>query len=605
MIKLYYIINYIMIVNNNPNKLSFDTSSISQNGFDNAGQLGSGIVDQARFVSNYSSYQPNNTFNNTNNSLRATNENFNNYAGNETNRVFQQNKVIEKMPDNKYLHNTLYDNLNENLNKEQIQEYRLNIDSMDRDVTLYPDPFKYTVTFGPVVNSGIDTTIQRIDNKNQLKNEIKKINKKINPNTPVKASQADFDDDMILLETNPNILVNYDNTLKRIFNPYITRSFVNVKFIRLDNVVLPRFNKIIINSNWNYCTSCYGIDCESCHLNSSNGMAISDDYQRVKTEMIKNDRYIPDDNHLGPLFTDRYVLVGIKEIANNQNLATNQINSSSFTIFPDKYMGLLYWRGSPYYAVKIYKDSLLGNINKLSFEFFDSWGFPITLNRTCVDYETNQIIQTKIMNPNNLNIKEIVADTKFTNFFLKKTSEIIKCFVIVNFNIKNKIPYYFDKETADLMCGVCENQSNQVNQPNQVNHNKQDCCVKKILVYPVFNKSTFDFTNIFTELNQFVTLNGFVSVYKLTTTGQKVYVDINQYIDNVIWFNYGEKYLNEIKFNMNAFYSNYKNFGFKILDKLKTEALSIPLNKYFQNHMMFVMGIYTNELNTKVDYYAR
>ena len=35
--------------------------------------------------------------------------------------------------------------------------------------------------------------------------------------------------------------------------------------------------------------------------------------------MIKNDRYIPDDNHLGPLFTDRFVLVNIKEIENNQN----------------------------------------------------------------------------------------------------------------------------------------------------------------------------------------------------------------------------------------------------------------------------------------------
>ena len=56
---------------------------------------------------------------------------------------------------------------------------------------------------------------------------------------------------------------------------------------------------------------------------------------------------------------------------------------------------------------------------------------------------------------------------------------------------------------------------------------------------------------------------------------------------------------------MNALYNNYKNFGFKILDKLKIEDLSIPLNKYFQCHLMFVMGVYTNELNTKVDYYAR
>jgi hypothetical protein len=592
-----------MIANNNPNKLSFDTSSISQNGYSNPNNLGRGIAQQQQFVQNYNSYQPSSTFSSMDNTSRSQGQNFRDFSQYNVETSFQQNKVIEKMPDNKYLQNTLYDNLNDNLNKEQIQEYRLNIDSMDRDTTLYEDPFKYTVVFGPVVNSGLDSTITRINNKQELKNEIKKINKQRTPNNPVKASQLDFDDDMELLKENPNILVNYDNTLKRIFNPYITRDFVNVKFIRLDNVVLPRFNKVIINSNWNYCTSCYGMNCDSCYSNSNSGTSITDDYQRVKAEMIKNDRYIPDDNHLGPLFTDRFVLVGIKEIANNSNLSTNQINESSFTIFPDKYMGLLYWRGSPYYAVKIYKDSLLGNITKLSFEFFDSFGAPIVLNRTCVNYETTQLINTKIMNPNNLNIKEITADTKLTDFFINKTTEIIKCFVVVNFNIKNKIPFYFDKETAKLMFVKEENKTNNENNAEHKPHH--ECCVLKSLAYLKFNKSTFDFKNIFTELNQFVTINGFVNVYKITTSGEKVYINIDQYINNVVWYELNKKFTAEINYNMNASYTNYKNFGFKVLDKLKTEALSIPLNKYFQNHMMFVMGVYTNELNTKIDYYAR
>lgn len=591
-----------MISNNNPNKLNFDTSSISQNGYSNPGALGRGVLEQQQFVSNYSGYQPSSTFSSMDNTSRTQGQNFRDFGQYNVQTSFQQNKVIEKMPDNKYQQNTLYDNLNDNLNKEQIQEYRLNIDSMDRDVTLYPDPFKYTVIFGPVVNSGLDSTIQRIETKNQLKNEVKKINNRRNANQPIKASQEDFDDDMLIIDTNPNIMINYDNKLKRIFNPYITRSFVNVKFLRLDNVVLPRFNKVIINSSWNYCTSCYGLDCESCYSSTNPGMSITDDYQRVKAEMIKNDRYIPDDNHLGPLFTDRFVLVGIKEIENNQNLATNQINESSFTIFPDKYMGLLYWRGSPYYAVKVYKDSLLGNINKLSFAFYDSFGFPITLNRSCIDYETNQIINTKIMNPINLNIKEITTDAKLTNFFINKTTEIIKCFVMVNFNIKNKIPFYFDKETTKLVFKPEKKEDNINNSKPVPQH---DCCVLKTLTYPKFNKTTFDFKNIFIELNQFVSLEGFISICKMTVTGEKVYINIEQYINNVIWYNLDKIMTSEINYNMNAFYNNYKNFGFKVLDKLKLEALSIPLNKYFQNHMMFVMGVYTNELNTKVDYYAR
>ena len=593
-----------MIVNNNPNKLKFDTSSISQNGYPNPSALGRGVVEQQQFASNYNSYQPNSTFSSMDNTSRSQGQNFRDFGQYNVQTAFQQNKVIEKMPDNKYQQNTLYDNLNDNLNKEQIQEYRLNIDSMDRDIELYPDPFKFIVYFGPVVNSGLDSTIQRIEAKNQLKNEVKKINKQRTPNNPVKASQEDFDDDMLIIDTNPNIMVEYDNKLKRIFNPYITRSFVNVKFLRLDNVVLPRFNKVIINYTWNYCTSCYGPDCDSCFVSQNSNISITDDYQRVKAEMLKNDRYIPDDNHLGPLFTDRFVQIGIKEIENNQNLSTNQINESSFTIFPDKYMGLLYWRGSPYYAVKIFKDSLLGNINKLSFEFYDSYGAPIVLNRSCINYETDQLLKTKIMNPNNLNIKEITADTKLTNFFINKTTEIIKCFVAVNFNIKNKIPFYFDKETTKIIFEKPKDKDEQVQAQAQAQDQAQ-CCVLKTLSFPKFNKSTFDFKNIYTELNQFVSLDGFISVNKMTVDGKKVYINIDQYINNVVWYNLDKKMTPEINHNMNAFYSNYKNFGFKVLDKLKLEAMSIPLNKYFQNHLMFVMGVYTNELNTKVDYYAR
>jgi hypothetical protein len=591
-----------MIANNNPNKIRFDTSSISQNGFQNPNALGRGVVEQQQFAQNYNSYQPNSTFSSIDNTSRTNNQNFRDFGQYNVETAFQQNKVIEKMPDNKYLNNTLYNNLNDNLNKEQIQEFRLNIDSMDRDINLYPDPFEFMVSFGPVVNSGLDMTIQRIEAKNQLKNEVRKINKKQNPTNQVKASEADFSDDMLIIDTNPNIIVSYENKLKRSFNPYITRSFVNVKFLRLDNVVLPRFNKVIINSSWNFCTSCYGVDCDSCYVNQKTNPTISDDYQRVKAEMIKNDRYIPDDNHLGPLFTDRFVLVGIKEIENNQNLATNQINESAFTIFPDKYMGLLYWRGSPYYAVKIYKDSLLGNINKLTFNFYDSFGFPIKLNRTCIDYETNQIVNTKIMNPDNLNISEITKDTKFTSFFINNTTEIIKCFIAVNFNIQNKIPFYFDKETTKIIFEKTKDKEK--NKEKDITP-QQQCCVLKILSFPKFNKTTFDFDNIYKELNQFVSLDGFISVYKMTTTGQKVYINIEQYINNVVWYNLEQKLIPEINYNMNAFYNNYKNFGFKILDKLKLEALSIPLNKYFQNHLMFVMGVYTNELNTKVDYYAR
>jgi hypothetical protein len=629
-------------MNNKNPKLKFDNSSIPQSGFSNGEQLARATQEQLNFTNNYSSFSPHNTFNNTisssqqfanssrphNSSNSSHMQNLNDYSQLNINQGFAVGTPIITPPSDKNPHSTLDDNLYENINKESIIEIRLNIDSMDRDTKIYPDPFKYTVTFGPVVNSGIDSTIQRSELKNELRNANKKKNlsnqtNPTNASNSVKVSNEDFQDDLLIFSTNPNIIVKYDDKLKRIYNPYITRSFENVKFIRLDNVVLPRFNKVIINSEWNFCNIC---DSDSgnisnsmyndniyCSCNTKN-VYVKDDYERTRIQIIKNDRYIPDDNHIGPLFTDRYVLVNIKEIANNNNLATNQINTQAFTIFPDKYMGILYWRGNPYYAVRIYKDSRLGNINRLSFEFFDSWGAPIVLDRICVNYETDQIINTDIINPSSININDVISDPKLNIFFINKMNEVIKCYIMVNYNINCKIPFYFDKETIDefnkqKICNeqnkkCAENNNNPctTNQVCDIQCNINKCKIFANVSYPKFNKTLFTFTNIFTELNEFVTLRGFINVQKKTTSGKIISVTINEYINNVFWYNYDKKFITEIVHNITALFNNYKNFGFKILDRLKLDALSIPLNKYFQNHLMFVMGQYQHELSTKINF---
>ena len=47
---------------------------------------------------------------------------------------------------------------------------------------------------------------------------------------------------------------------------------------------------------------------------------------------------------------------------------------------------------------------------------------------------------------------------------------------------------------------------------------------------------------------------------------------------------------------------NYNLFGFEIIEKLKNEIKEIPINKYFQNTLSFVIGVYQNELNTMINY---
>ena len=539
--------------------------------------------EQQKFINNYSSY---------NGASVGDITSMHNYDTCMTNAT-----PILKKPDYSYKNNTIVENLNDTLNRETIIEYRLNIDSGDRDVDIYPDPFQYVVTFGPVVNSNINSVIQRDELKTNLRNQ-----NTYNSRHPKKNQDGSFEENELLYNLENDLLVNYDNTLKKIFNPYITRDFINVKFIRLDNIVLPRFNALKINCDWKYTdkkNSCYNY--------------IKDDYERLIDCAIAYDRYIPDPNICSTLLTDRFIMVSIKEIRNNQNLATNIINTNSFTVFPDKPTGLMYWRGNPYYAVRIYDDSQLGNITKLSFEFYNSNGTQLKLDTSQVSYEISFINSVNIINPNNALM--ILNDhhnhdhdhnhnhdhrhdrhdhcyEQKIKFILDKMTQIIKCIIIINFDIKDKIKFYCDVPLNSSDC--CDNNSAEKNIVNDAELKYNDC--------------TFVLGNMFDEFNEFVTTNGFINVSKKTQDGKSVSVSVNQYIYNVLWYVQLNDYNCNFDINCNAYknleiiLARYKEYVFAILDKLKKEIANLPLNQYFQNHSLFTMGVYEQKLNTKINY---
>ena len=176
------------------------------------------------------------------------------------------------------------------------------------------------------------------------------------------------------------------------------------------------------------------------------------------------------------------------------------------------------------------KDSLLGNINRLSIQFFNSWGEPITLNTTKILYENNQILNTDIININLINLEDITNDIKIRNWIIQKMTEIIKCFVIINFNINKKIPFY--------------------NTDNCIN-NKPETVVHYPKYYNLkLNNSDFIIDNIYDELNDFVTLNGFISSLKKNKFNKKSYITIDDYIKNIIWYNLSNQETNNILFNL-------------------------------------------------------
>ena len=94
--------------------------------------------------------------------------------------------------------NLLHNNLKDNLLKEELVEYQINIDSDDRKFDAYPDPFNYVVTFKSLGRSIY------YKKHNGFKIECGEI-----PETP---------------------------------GPVIMRSFKNVKYAKLDHCIISRYN---------------------------------------------------------------------------------------------------------------------------------------------------------------------------------------------------------------------------------------------------------------------------------------------------------------------------------------------------------------------------
>jgi hypothetical protein len=616
---------------NGAQNLNFNSSGISRDGFATQGDLSKAVQDQQTYINNNNNFQPINTFLSAENNSGKL-ENLRDFSQFNVKDNFTDNKPLLYMLDTKNKHNTIYDNLNEELMKETIEEYRINIDSYNRDISIYPNPFDYKVILGPVVNSGINATVaQKTNLKQELKENLKNSKKKsiINSNKNLTnltnlSNLQDFSlDNSIEITSNafifdsPELIVDYTNNLKNSYNPYINRNFQNVKFIRLDTGILPRFNAVKINKNWDY------------YKKSCDRMYVKDDYERLKTSIITNYRYIPDDTAEYQLQTDRFVQIYIQEIRSNKNFGTNPITDKSFILIYDKSLGILYWKGIPFSAVKTYKDSLLGEINSLTIQFYDSWGNLLNINYNSIDYEKNQILNTDLIYPNLLVIEEYLNNPKAIRWIIEKFNSILECFIIVNYDIACLIPFYtqneadssdltsrnttnssFNSESTSksvLKCNIEKNSSD--NHPNPTNSSNNDqtyfnTSCKHISKF-IFNEEIFKIKDIYGDLNEFVSPSsptGFVPVRKMTKNGKIVNVSVEQFINNVFWYDSDPKQIEYSKYNLESFTNNYKNFGFNILDQLKTELVNLPANKLFQNYLTFVLGIYTNELNTKVDF---
>ncbi len=263
---------------------------------------------------NFNKYNPNPNCNVPYNGFQSmVSSGCNNFQGNNFNRNFQNNCTLIDKTNYKNQNNTIHNNLAENLLTEQIVEYYINIDSSDRKLEVFPSPFNFVVSFG-----GVGQTVER-DAKGR----------------------------QIIFEATPA--------------PIIDRSFRNVKYIKLDYVILPRTLTVKINN-------ISGSDESGKYDYSGTSDSSLPDNKNGCVCLLSND----EENALTKY---KFIMLRIKEIASDRILGTNNnISSDTFILYPDKIMGRDHIMWLSTWSNRIYKTSLLANIDRLTIELLDPEG---------------------------------------------------------------------------------------------------------------------------------------------------------------------------------------------------------------------------------------
>lgn len=260
-------------------------------------------------VKNNNPYQSNNPFGNFN---PITSTSMNNQSQNNFNKAYQTNQPMIEKGDFRNKNDIIHNNINDNLLTEFITDYQLYIESGDRSIMTYPSPYKFTVSLGGSSGS-------------------MKINKK------------NSNDDYV------------DGTP----TPIIERRFKNVKFVRLDYVILPKWFGITYNEE----TDKYEF-------------SSSDDYLMTKY---------------------RYLLLKIKELGSRKILSTNnKMTDDCFIIYPDRPVGTKghLWLTSN--GNKVFSNANLGNLERLTISLLNPKGEEICVLNSIDGSKINfKIIETE------------------------------------------------------------------------------------------------------------------------------------------------------------------------------------------------------------------
>ncbi|XWV26153.1 hypothetical protein QJ857_gp0925 [Tupanvirus soda lake] len=204
----------------------------------------------------------------------------------------------------------LHNNLSNILLNEEIREYSVMIDSKDRNYQVYPDPFSYEVKFHPLPKSK------------------EKINGKY---------------------------VTYEEPA-----PTINDNFKNVRYIKLEEVLLPLYNRV------------------------KTVVEEDDEGDTVKTWKVDTNK---------PITDNLYVVLSLGSGYADENYkSTNDVLSDSFaTIYFDCKANNTHYFGCTSNGIKIFPQDQLGTIDKLKISFMDPYGQPLRCVHVNKNIKSNMV----------------------------------------------------------------------------------------------------------------------------------------------------------------------------------------------------------------------
>lgn len=210
------------------------------------------------------------------------------FNGHNPKGIFSNHNFVNR---NDILHN----NLNSVLLNEEIREYSVMIDSKDRNYQVYPDPFSYEVKFNPIPKSK-----EKINNK-------------------------------IYIHEHPA--------------PVINDSFINVKYIKLETVFLPFYNRIKLTEEEN-----------------EEEEVIS----KWKVDTTK------------PLSDLLYIVLSLGEYTDDNYKSTNDVLGKSFSVlYMERMINNTHFSAYTKNGYKIFPQDQLAKIDKFKINFMDPYGHSI------------------------------------------------------------------------------------------------------------------------------------------------------------------------------------------------------------------------------------